>query len=168
MEGIGEMRTVCVEIDHQVGEHVKAERLYYAKCSGMVRVDRVVAVLLLLVGIFGVATAGVRWWTVIWFVLAPLERVNRMSRPAFVVSYWFKPTPKVLEKNALTLSQAGIHLKPPTVESDLKWDLYQGIVEGEDLVLLIYGKRMYSEIPKRCFSSPEDLNAFQELANNQI
>src|SRR5262245_58318780 len=132
MEGIGEMRTVRVEIDHQVGEHVKAERLYYAKCSGMVRVDRIVAVLLLLVGIFGVATAGVRWWTVIWFVLAPLEFFNRLSLSPLVVRYWFKRTPKFLEKNELTFSEAGIHLKTPTVESDLKWDLYQGIVEGED------------------------------------
>src|SRR5262245_60215055 len=167
VERAPKMELVRIEIDHKVDEHVRAERLYYAKASRMVIVDRVVAVLLLIFGIFCVATLGVRWWTIIWFVLAPLEFFNLLSIAPLVVRYRFKNTPKFFERNELTFSEEGIHLKTPTIDSDLKWNIYKDIIEGKDLILLIYGKSVYTVIPKRCFSE-EDLRTFQALAERKI
>src|SRR5262245_57868983 len=128
------MTPIRIEIGHQVNEHVRAERLYYAKASPMRYVDRVVGLLLLLLGVFCVTTAGIRWWTVLWFLLAPLEFFNLLTLTPLFVRYRFKRTPKFLERNELVFSEAGIHFKTPSVVSDLRWDLYQDVIEGKDLI----------------------------------
>ena len=159
---------ITITIDHRVAEHVLADRLYYKATSRLVTVDRAVSVLLLLFGIYAVATAGLRWWTVIWFLLAPLEFFNLLSLDSGMVRYRFRNTPKFAQQMELTFTEESIHLKTPAIESDVKWEMYSNLVENEDLILLIYGKRMYTVIPKRCFSGAEDLNSFRALATKSL
>ncbi len=158
---------ITIEINHCVEDHVKAERLSYSKRSRWANADRIVAAILILFGIFLLATVGIRWWTTIWFVLAPLEYFNFLSIAPFVIRYRFKRTPKFHEKNELTFSEEGIHFKTPSIDSNLKWDLYTDVVEDNNLILLMYGGA-YSIIPKRCFKSEEDLKTFQTLIRRKI
>lgn len=161
------MSSIKIEVDHRVDEHVKAERLSYSKRSRWANADRIVAAILILFGIFLLATVGIRWWTIIWFVLAPLEYFNLLSIAPLVIRYRFKRTPKFHEKNELTFSEDGIHFKTPSIDSNLKWDFYTDIVEDGNLILLMYGNA-YSIIPKRCFKSEEDLKIFQTLIQRKI
>ena len=160
--------SISIEIDHRVDEHIKAERLRYSKCSHFANVDRIVAVILVLFGVFSVVTRGMRWWTLIWFVVAPLEYFNLLSITPLVIRYRFKRTPKFHERNELTFSEDGFYFKTPSIDSNLKWDIYTGMVEDDDIILLMYGGSSYSVIPKRVFKSEEDLKAFQTLVQRKI
>lgn len=158
---------ITIEIDHRVDEHVKAERLRYLKRSRLATIDRLVAGVLILFGVFLITSAGIRWWTLIWFVLAPLEYFHLLSISSLVMRYRFKRTPKFHETNALVFSEDGIHFKTRSIDSNLKWDLYTDVVEDSALTLLMYGEA-YSVIPKRCFKSEKDLMAFQTLIRSKI
>ena len=138
------------------------------KCQHGGHNARVVAILLLLIGIVGVATVGFRWWTIIWFALAPLEFFNKLSIAPLVVKYRFKRNPKFGETSNIHFSDDGIHFKTSSIDSKLKWDLYDGLLEDEELFLLLYGGQMYSVIPKRCFTEDERTDAFRNLVRSKV
>ena len=159
---------VHLEIDHKADEHVRAERLYYSRRSKFARVDKLVALLLVVIGIVAVITVGVRWWSVIWFVLAPLEFFNLLSIAPLVTKYRFSRTPKFRELNHITFRDDGIHFRTTSIDSKLEWSFYDGVLEDEQLFLLAYGGQMYSVIPKRCFRDPASLATFRSLIESKI
>lgn len=159
---------VKLDIEHRVEEHVAAEKLFCSRRSPFARIDRVVAAILLLVGIAGVVAVGPRWWTLIWFVLAPLEFFNLLSIAPLVTRVRFHQNPKFREPNEIAFSEEGIYFKTPTIDSRLKWDLYEDVIEDDALYLLVYSKQMYSVIPKRCFQSPQDAEKFKALLGKHI
>lgn len=160
--------TIEVSIDHRVEEHVHAERLYYSKRSWFATADRVVAVVLLLIGIGLVSVVGARWWTLIWFVLAPLEFLNLLSIAPLVTRFRFRQNPKFRELNRISFGDEEVHFKTDSIDSRLNWSLYDGMLEDEQLILLTYGGQMYSVIPKRCFKDPATLEAFRSLAASKV
>lgn len=159
---------IRLEVDHKVEEHVQAERLYYSRRSKLASVDRVVAVFLLVVGIAAVAVVGLRWWSLVWFVLALLEFFNLLSITPLVTKYRFRRNPKFAELNHLEFSDDGIRFKTASIDSKLEWSLYDGVIENEHLFLLTYGGHMYSVIPKRCFTDAGSLDAFRVLVESKV
>lgn len=164
----GEVLSVDVEIDHRIEEHLRAERLYYSKRSRFASVDRILAIFLLIVGIVLVVAVGVRWWSVVWFALAPLEFFNLLSIAPLVTRYRFNRNPKFRELNHISFESDEIHFKTTSIDSKLKWSLYDGVLEDEQLFLLTYGSQMYSVIPKRCFKDSQSLDAFRALAEAKV
>lgn len=164
----GAVMEISVGVDHKVEEHIQAERLYYSKRSRFASVDKLVAGLLLLIGIGLVWLVGVRWWSLIWFALAPLEFFNLLSIAPLVLRYRFARNPKFRELNQISFGEEEIHFRTTSIDSKLKWDLYDGVLENEQLILLTYGGQMYSVIPKRCFKDPGSLEAFRSLVSSKV
>src|SRR5205085_1657113 len=83
-------KMITIEFDHRLEEHLRAARLYHASRSWFSRADKVVAILVAAYGLFLLAGVGVRWWTVIWLVLAPVIWFNLLSIQPLIVRYVFK------------------------------------------------------------------------------
>ncbi|HLX62856.1 MAG TPA: YcxB family protein [Planctomycetota bacterium] len=158
---------VSIEFDNILAEHLAAERLYY-KSTLFAKLDKIVAVLLVLFGIIAVWAAGLRWWTVIWFPLAFLEWFNLPSLRQIQVRCWFKSNPKFSETYYVTLDGAGIHFRTRSIDSRVTWDHFTKVLEDERLWLLVYGTRMYSVIPKRVFKSNDERIRFRTLVDENI
>lgn len=159
---------IKIEFDPRVEEHVSASRLYYSKRSKWAKTDKVVALLLVVFGTALVILVGIQWWTVIWFPLAILEFFNLLSIDPLVVRWQFKATPKFNERNTLTFDDEGIHFQTSTIDARLRWDTYNEMFENNEVFLLIYGKRMYSVIPKRAFKNEEEEDRFRQLAGLRL
>ena len=159
---------IKIEFDPRVEEHVSASRLYYSKLSKWAKIDKVVALLLVLFGTALVILVGIQWWTLIWFVLAALEFFNLLSIDPLVVRWQFKGTPKFKERNTLTFDDEGIHFQTPTIDARLRWETYNRMLENTEVFLLIYGKRMYSVIPKRAFKDEQEKDRFRQLAGLRL
>ncbi len=159
---------IQIQFNHHVQEHVSASRLYYSKRSRWAQTDRVVAIAMIVLGIAWVSLAGVRWWTVIWFVLAPLEFFNLLSIDPLVVRWRFKGSPKFQEKNTLVFGEGEIQFQTPTIDARLRWEMYSELLENEQVFLLVYGKQMYSVIPKRAFQNDAERTRFRELAGRKL
>jgi hypothetical protein len=160
---------ITIEFDHRLDEHLRARRLYYAKKSTFARIDKGVAIFLALVGLSSVWLAGVHWWSVIWFVLAPLEWFNLLSIEPLVVRYTFKRSAKFREHTRLSFAEENVHYKTASIDSTLDWSLFSGLIEDEALFLLSYqAPRMYAIIPKRAFPSEEARAEFRELVQKKL
>lgn len=159
---------ITIEFDHRLEEHQRARRLYYKKKSWLARADKVVAIFLAVFGLILVSLVGLRWWSVIWFVLAPLEWFDVLSIEPLMVRYMFKRSAKFHERTTLSFSEEGIHYKTPSIDSTIDWSLFTGLIEDEELFLLLYkAPRTYTIIPKRAFGSEEAKAEFRELVCKQ-
>ena len=161
------MSPVVLEFDNRLAEHLAAERLYY-RSTFWFKVDKVVAIHLLIFGVFAVVVAGIRWWTVVWFPLAILEWFNLLSFRPLLIRFFFKRNPKFLEKYHLTFSDSGIDFKTKSLESKLAWTHYTHVLEGERVTLLIYGPQMYTVIPSRAFLDGEQHDRFRLLVRKYV
>jgi hypothetical protein len=160
---------ITIEFDHRLEEHLRAARLYYAKRSWFARGDKIAAVIFAVYGLAASALVGIRWWTVIWLVLAPLEWFNLLSIQPLVVRYVFKRSKKFHEHTTLSFSAEHIHYQTPSIDSTLAWSLFADIVEDDQLFVLPYkAPRSYAIVPKRAFASEADRAQFRELARRQI
>ena len=160
---------VTIEFDHHLDEHLKANRLYYKTKSWFARADKVVAIFLAVFGLVSLWLVGVRWWTVIWLVLAPFEWFNLVSIEPLMVRYVFKMSAKFQERTKLSFSDERVHYKTRSIDSTLDWSLFTGLLEDEELFLLPYkAPRTYAIIPKRAFSSEEAKCEFRELVRRKV
>ena len=80
---------VDLTFDPRLADHLAADRLYY-KSTLWAKIDRVVAVVLVVLGSLATWAAGPRWWALIWFPLAFAEWFNLLSLRPLQVMYWFR------------------------------------------------------------------------------
>ncbi len=158
---------VAITFDNKLGDHLAAERLYY-RFTVFWKLDKVVAGLLILFGAYLMWLAGVQWWTVIWFPLAVAEWFNILSLRPLQIWLWFKHNPKFRETYHLVADPSGLHFKTESIDSKLTWSHFSRVLEDGRLLLLIYGTRMYSVIPKRAFRSEDELGRFRSLATAAV
>jgi hypothetical protein len=100
--------------------------------------------------------------------LAALEFFNLLSIDPLIVRWQFKSTPKFNERNTIIFDVDGIHFRTPTIDARLKWETYSEMLENEKVFLLIYGKRMYSVIPKRAFQDGAESDRFRALVEQRL
>jgi hypothetical protein len=125
-------------------------------------------VLLLALGIWEVWAVGFRWWTIIWFPLAVMMWFNVVRFEGITARILFRRNPKFREEYHLTFSQENIHFQTASIDSTLQWSHYERLVESPTLFLLMYGKGLYTVVPKRCFPSDDELDAFRGLLRDRI
>src|SRR5436190_1408155 len=162
-----EPRSLTINFMNELDDHLQAQRIFY-KESFWSKADKVVAVLLFGLGVFSVWGAGLRWWTVIWFPLAVLEWFNVLTLDRLRARIWFRRNPKYREEYCLTFSRESIHFKTASIDSTLQWTNYERAIESSRLFLLMYGKGLYTLVPKRCFHSDDELNAFRALLKEKL
>lgn len=159
--------TISLTYTPDLNDHLRAPRLLYLE-SAWSKVDKVVAVLLALFGVYMVWADGIYWWTLIWFALAVVEWFNLLTLQSLQVRLWFKREPKFRDEYCLTFTPDHIHFQTASIDSTLDWSYYGRVLEGKTIFLLFYGKGLYSVIPKRCFGSESDLEAFRTLLKEKI
>jgi hypothetical protein len=162
-----ESAPISISFINELKDHLEAQRVLYSK-GVLAKLDKVVALLLFGFGVYCVAFVGLRWWTIIWFPLAVAEWFDLLSLTRWRTKIDFQRNPKFREEYHLTFSRENIHFKTASLDSTLQWTHYERVIESPDLFLLMYGKGIYTLIPKRCFNSREEIDAFRALVNQTI
>lgn len=162
-----EPESISISFTNELKDHIEAQRVLYSK-SVMAKLDKAVAVFLFGFGIYCLVFVGLRWWTVIWFPMAVVEWFDLLSLSRWKAKIDFQRNPKFREEYHLTFSRENLHFKTASLDSTLQWTHYQSVIESPNLFLLMYGKGLYTLIPKRCFNSNEEINAFRALLNQAI
>ena len=161
------MEEIALEFDPQLADHLHADRLEYAH-SALAKVDKVVAGLLVLAGVGLVAAAGPRWWCFLPFPAAALEWFNLLSIRPLQIRVHFSSNPKFREHYRLRFGEDNIHFRTATIDSRLAWSHYTRVLESDRVFLLVYGKRMYTVIPKRAFPNDAEIGRFRDLVRRRI
>jgi hypothetical protein len=162
-----ESTPISVSFFNELKDHLEAQRILYSR-SVLAKVDKVVAVLLIGVGVYSLASVGLHWWTVIWFPLALAEWFDCLSLNRWRARITFQRNPKFREEYHLAFSPESIHFKTASIDSTLQWTHYEDVIESSDLFLLMYGKGLYTLVPKRCFNSIQEIDAFRTLVSQVV
>jgi YcxB-like protein len=157
---------ISIVFINELKDHLEAQRILYRK-GILAKLDKVVAVMLFGFGAYCVVFAGLHWWTIIWFPLAVAEWFDLLSLSQWRTKIEFRRNPKFREEYHLTFSRENIHFKTASIDSTLQWTHYERVIESADLFLLMYGKGLYTLIPKRCFKSNEEINTFRTLVSQR-
>jgi hypothetical protein len=158
---------ITIRFMNELPDHLETQRLLY-KRTLLAKLDKVVAILLAGFGAYAVRGAGLRWWTLIWFPLAFLEWFDLLSLDRLRTRIWFRRNPKFREEYCLTFTRDCIHFQTASIDSTLQWTYYERVIESPTLFLLMYGKGLYTLIPKRCFPSEEQQSALRAMLQECI
>jgi len=136
------------------GQHWKAARY-------------IVAAALIACGIFLVISSGL-WWGALFVLVGLLEAFNLLPSAVLRAIIEFRTNPKFLEEYQLTLTTESLHFQTTTIDSTLKWTMYTGFLETSRAFILVYGKRMYTVIPKRALDNDAKIHEIRELLSSVI
>jgi hypothetical protein len=81
---------------------------------------------------------------------------------------YFRRNPKFRDPYELTFSDGGIVFRSKGVESRLEWGFYTKVLETPEHFFLVYGKDMFSLIPKRAFRDPRQESVFREMLRRKL
>ncbi len=79
----------------------------------------------------------------------------------------FRQEPKFKDEYQLTFSEAGINFKTNHFESKIDWSLYSKVRESDELYLLIYGRSLFTLIPKRAFANAKQQETFRKIIESK-
>jgi hypothetical protein len=127
----------------------------------------VVASALFACGGFLVLGAGL-WWGTVFVLFGLLEAFNLLPAAIIRAMIEFRTNPKFREEFQLTLTQDSLHFQTPSIDSRIKWTLYSDFLETGRAFILVYGKRMYTVIPKRALNNDAQLCEIRELLSRVI
>jgi hypothetical protein len=91
-----------------------------------------------------------------WYVYSALPR-----------SY-FRGNPKFRDPYELTFSDEGILFRSNGVESRLAWDFYTKVLETPEYFFLVYGRDMFSLVPKRVLRDRRQASALGEMLRRKF
>jgi hypothetical protein len=158
-------QAVTIRFQYTEAEYVAAVREYFdpfrTKLSG------VIGALILSLGIFMgyVSDDSFVPWMLSFFGVVALAVFYRSYYVA--PRHWYKA---VSGRGEYTLqySDAGIVFHSKDMDSTLQWSLYRAVRETDRFYFLVYGKHMFSVIPKRAFTSAEQEEAFRALLRRHL
>jgi hypothetical protein len=85
-----------------------------------------------------------------------------------VIRTMFRDNPPLAQPSRYVFSASGVVVESSTGRSDLNWSIYQRVWETPDYFLLYTGQRTAGALPKRYFSSEEDIRAFRERLRSSV
>lgn len=107
-------------------------------------------------------------WSALFIFLGVFEFFNLLPAAVIRACIEWQINPKFREEYQLSITREDLHFKTPTIDSTLKWTYYSSYLETSKAFILIYGKRMYTVIPKRVLSGPAELDELRAIFKDVI
>ena len=80
----------------------------------------------------------------------------------------FRRSPALTKPRRYTFRASGVAVQSDDVNSDLKWSLFQRVVETRAVFAFFASSHQATYVPKRCFSSPDDVARMRELIRENM
>jgi hypothetical protein len=126
-----------------------------------------VAIILVAFGVWLGVGAG-RWWGGVFVLFGLLEWFNLLPAAAVRAVLEFRMNPKFREEYQLTLTPESLGFRTATIDSTLKWTHYSRFFETGKAFILVYGRGMYTVIPKRALADEGELRELRDLLSRAL
>lgn len=167
MGGAETARAVQLSFTYTEDEYIDAARLYFARAYDTKFLHGLwLAVFvcgLLFAWLAGDVYAGGSIMLAGLFVLA-----RNWYAHSTLPRRYFRRNPKFRDPYELTFSDEGIVFRSKGVESRMAWGFYTKALETPEYFFLVYGKDMFSLIPKRVFRGPLQESTFREMLRGKL
>lgn len=148
-------------------EYTSAARFFYARTIHTT-FNFFLSLIVLLGGFIGILLTGD---SIVWFLLmfAGLILLVFSYYAHFVIPrQHYQRNPKFRDEYNLQFSEEGILFQSKGMESRLEWTFYSKVWETPVFYFLLYGKDMFTLIPKRAFGSRKQEATFRDMLKRKI
>lgn len=160
-------KSLNLKFKYSEKEYAEAVRWYYSK-SFNIKVDIIISVILIFLGslfwITGNDTSLNKILVLLGCILLLMILYVLYVNPKRA----FKQEPKFRDEYNLSFNDERILFKTEHINSTIDWNHYSQVKENKDFFYLIYGKYMFTIIPKRTFMSKKDEEIFRKLVEEKI
>jgi hypothetical protein len=132
------------------------------------RLDIVVTVVLVGIGVFLWQSPSLHWLSLACIVIAVASALMLIAAFTVIPPLAFRREPKFRDDYSLTFSPEGIHFRTAHIDSQLQWSMYSRALIDAHSYVLYYGSRQFTVIPKRVFQSVEQQQAFEQLLTQHV
>ncbi|THB63688.1 MAG: YcxB family protein [Desulfovibrio sp.] len=147
--------------------HLAAEELYYSTTIYPL-LDRIAAGLLMGFGILAVLRAGVRWWTVLWFIIAAAEVLGISALARLGLGLMFKRNPGYGLALTVAAYPHGLETRTSDKRTLIPWDTCRSLLEDKKRMLVIHGSWRYVALPKSAFADSSQLERFRRVILDHV
>ncbi len=117
-------------------------------------------------GVFGYHFFG-DTWSVVIAVFAALT-VTQIFMPYIIHRRIYHRNPKLFEMRAVNITDEGVKSEKATGNIEAKWSSFEKFKETKNLFLTYQSKDVVGMVPKRAFSSPEDIAQFRNFLASKL
>lgn len=110
-------------------------------------------------------------FVIVYLLVFPVIFLNPyFSNPikTYFINRAWKGLPNLHHPISFEANAEILQIKTINSESSIQWQLYTKAVETKNLFMLYQGKRLFYILPKRAFSSNEQVEEFRELVRTKI
>jgi len=159
--------TIDINFKYTEKEYASAVKWYYMKSYRIV-FDFIVAIILIIIGSFlqfSNPKSVINMFIVVTGVLFLLILIFAIYiNPKRI----FRSEPKFKDEYFLSFSNEGIAFKTEHINSNLQWNHYVKFSESKEFYYLVYGRFMFTIIPKRAFVNKSNEEEFKKLLIDKI
>ena len=155
------MNNIDVKYTPSLKDHIEAYTAYEKNFSRR-KIDKIVAIVLIAEGLYlSVSSIYLKQFTsisifaILFILFGILEIAGFLDIGKLVCMIRFKTNPKFKGLQKIKFSENGLHYETIGIKSDIEWNFYKNFLESENTIILIFGKRQYSVIPKSIFKKDE-------------
>ncbi len=162
------METIDLRFKYTQAEYVKAERQNLFATKAITKASVIIFPICVLLTIWYLFFSEFSTLSIIALVAAVFALMANGILYFYIPVYKFKHTSKYHEEYQLIFSKKDIKFRTPTINSELKWNVYTEIWESAEFFFLVQTPRMYALIPKRAFPDSATQQAFEKMALSQL
>jgi hypothetical protein len=166
------MEPIKIEYYPQLKEYFEANSLYNSKTIHG-KIDKIASYFFIIVGIIMIGISFILNYHfiniilgIIIIIIVILNISGFIDFEKIVIMIQFKNNKKLKSIQKLIFTDTGIEYETQDIKSNITWNIYNKYYEGENIFILIYGKRQYSVIPKNKFENR--LDDFKKIINENI
>lgn len=161
------MNNIEIKFTYDKSEYINALNIYYRKRL-RIPLDIIVSSLAISSGLLMIILNGFNVLnvtiTILGFLLILIPIFALYIFPTLV----YNGDSKIKDEYTLLFTDNNINFKTSKINSNIEWNFYTQVWESNKFYYLISNQRSISIIPKRAFSSMEDLSLFDEMILKHI
>jgi hypothetical protein len=134
------------------------------------KIDLIISIFLTVVAIYIIfQNAGFSYilLAILFLFVGILTLIPRLRLSRIIVGLQFENNKKSNLKQVIEFSDEGLNYFIENANSRISWDFYSKMIEGKQTIVLIYGNRQYSVLPKSAFTE-EQLIQFKEFCSKKL
>ncbi len=160
-------KSLCLKFKYSEKEYAEAVKWYYSQ-SLNIKLDVVISVILICFGsilwISGSESILNKLLVLLGCILLLMIVFALYVNPKRT----FRQEPKFRDEYNLRFNDEGILFETEHINSTIAWNHYSQAKENKDFFYLIYGKYMFTIIPKRAFMNKEEEEEFRKLVVGRL
>jgi len=161
------MSKVVVKFVNTEREYGEATRLYFSRTK-RIKIDTIIGIAVLLYGIWLWMIEGYSLASVFFIGVGVLGFSIRYLSSYILPQIRFKQEPKFKDEYTLIFGDEGLEFKTEHLNSKLDWTYYYKALESNNLYLLMYGKGLFTIVPKRAFNNKEQESEFRNMISKNL